>query len=98
MSVLRENRDSVMAMLEAFVYDPLISWRLLTNQEAPVDKIITEDSDDNPSVIDKITEELVNNSNANSYSGIGALLDGEDENNQQIKNNSGIVIFNCYSV
>lgn len=29
--MLRENRDSVMAMLEAFVYDPLISWRLLTN-------------------------------------------------------------------
>jgi serine/threonine-protein kinase mTOR len=33
MGVLRENRDSVMAMLEAFVYDPLISWRLL-NQNA----------------------------------------------------------------
>jgi len=33
MSVLRENRDSVMAMLEAFVYDPLISWRLLTNRD-----------------------------------------------------------------
>ena len=31
MSVLRDNRDSVMAMLEAFVYDPLISWRLLAN-------------------------------------------------------------------
>ena len=29
MRVLRENRDSVMAMLEAFVYDPLISWRIL---------------------------------------------------------------------
>lgn len=29
MRVLRENRDSVMAMLEAFVHDPLISWRLL---------------------------------------------------------------------
>jgi len=27
--VVRENRDSLMAMLEAFVYDPLISWRLL---------------------------------------------------------------------
>ena len=26
---MRHNRDSVMAMLEAFVYDPLISWRLL---------------------------------------------------------------------
>jgi phosphatidylinositol kinase/protein kinase (PI-3 family) len=29
MSVLRDNRDSLVAMLEAFVYDPLISWRLL---------------------------------------------------------------------
>ena len=29
MSVLRDNRDSLIAMLEAFVYDPLISWRLL---------------------------------------------------------------------
>eukprot|EP00742_Colponemidia_sp_Colp-10_P007030 GILJ01007544.1.p1 GENE.GILJ01007544.1~~GILJ01007544.1.p1 ORF type:complete len:2402 (-),score=355.14 GILJ01007544.1:281-6541(-) len=30
MRVLRENKDSVMAMLEAFVHDPLINWRLLT--------------------------------------------------------------------
>lgn len=29
MGVLRDNRDSVMAMLEAFVHDPLINWRLL---------------------------------------------------------------------
>jgi len=29
MGVLRDNRDSLIAMLEAFVYDPLISWRLL---------------------------------------------------------------------
>lgn len=29
MSVLRHNKDSLMAMLEAFVHDPLISWRLL---------------------------------------------------------------------
>ncbi|CAM9628539.1 unnamed protein product, partial [Phaeothamnion confervicola] len=29
MAVLRENRDSLVAMLEAFVHDPLISWRLL---------------------------------------------------------------------
>ena len=26
--VLRDNHDSVMTMLEAFVHDPLISWRL----------------------------------------------------------------------
>jgi FKBP12-rapamycin complex-associated protein len=33
MEVLRENRESLMAVLEAFVYDPLIAWRLTaTNQ------------------------------------------------------------------
>ncbi|KAL7994292.1 putative serine/threonine-protein kinase ATM [Plasmopara halstedii] len=30
MTVLRENRHSLMAMLEAFVHDPLINWRLLS--------------------------------------------------------------------
>ncbi|KNC98625.1 uncharacterized protein SPPG_06307 [Spizellomyces punctatus DAOM BR117] len=30
MSVLRDNKDSLMAVLEAFVYDPLINWRLLS--------------------------------------------------------------------
>jgi len=34
MRVLRENKDSLMAVLEAFVYDPLISWRLTAGQEA----------------------------------------------------------------
>lgn len=29
MSVLRDNKDSVMAVLEAFVYDPLLNWRLI---------------------------------------------------------------------
>jgi FKBP12-rapamycin complex-associated protein len=29
MTVLRENKDSVMAILEAFVYDPLLNWRLI---------------------------------------------------------------------
>lgn len=32
MGVLRDNRDSLIAMLEAFVYDPLISWRLLGDE------------------------------------------------------------------
>ncbi|KAH9125082.1 hypothetical protein LEN26_008116 [Aphanomyces euteiches] len=35
MHVLRENRHSLMAMLEAFVHDPLISWRLLTPNLSP---------------------------------------------------------------
>ena len=28
MSVLRDNKESLMAVLEAFVYDPLINWKL----------------------------------------------------------------------
>lgn len=34
MHILRVNKNSVMAMLEAFVYDPLISWRLLAQDSA----------------------------------------------------------------
>ena len=37
MRVLRSNRDSVMAMLEAFVHDPLINWRLLNTPDAAPD-------------------------------------------------------------
>ncbi|KAI8609347.1 hypothetical protein BC830DRAFT_1151012 [Chytriomyces sp. MP71] len=37
MRVLRNNRDSLMAVLEAFVYDPLVNWRMLnpTASESP---------------------------------------------------------------
>lgn len=34
MTVLRESRHSLVAMLEAFVYDPLISWRLVGLSES----------------------------------------------------------------
>lgn len=30
MRVMRENRESILAVLEAFIYDPLINWRLVT--------------------------------------------------------------------
>ncbi|KAF0991745.1 hypothetical protein HZS_5835, partial [Henneguya salminicola] len=32
MEVLRENKDSLLAVLEAFIYDPLLNWRLLENK------------------------------------------------------------------
>eukprot|EP00158_Paraphelidium_tribonemae_P009901 Partr_v1_DN28994_c0_g1_i3_m24719 putative Phosphatidylinositol 3-kinase len=35
MRVLRENKESLMAVLEAFVYDPLINWRLLRQTSPP---------------------------------------------------------------
>uniref|UniRef100_A0A7S3R516 Serine/threonine-protein kinase TOR n=1 Tax=Dunaliella tertiolecta TaxID=3047 RepID=A0A7S3R516_DUNTE len=34
MRVLRSNKESVTAMLEAFVHDPLINWRLLNTADA----------------------------------------------------------------
>ena len=40
MRVLRGNKDSVMAMLEAFVHDPLINWRLLNTTEADADSAL----------------------------------------------------------
>lgn len=39
MTVLRESRDSLVAMLEAFVYDPLISWRLVGLSESKDEKM-----------------------------------------------------------
>lgn len=38
MEVLREHRDSVMAVLEAFVYDPLLNWRLMDSKRSSVDR------------------------------------------------------------
>lgn len=40
MRVLRSNKDSVMAMLEAFVYDPLINWRLVKTGEGETDNAL----------------------------------------------------------
>ena len=42
MRVLRDNKESLMAVLEAFVHDPLIGWRLLT----PNDKAKDEQASD----------------------------------------------------
>ena len=36
MRVLRANKESVIAMLEAFVHDPLINWRLLNTAEVKI--------------------------------------------------------------
>ena len=41
--VLRTNKDSVMAVLEAFVYDPLINWRLLSTATATTTRLGTGD-------------------------------------------------------
>jgi FKBP12-rapamycin complex-associated protein len=41
MRVLRINKESVTAMLEAFVHDPLINWRLLNTTDAATGAAMT---------------------------------------------------------
>eukprot|EP00595_Chromulina_sp_UTEXLB2642_P003213 CAMPEP_0196768462 /NCGR_PEP_ID=MMETSP1095-20130614/42795_1 /TAXON_ID=96789 ORGANISM="Chromulina nebulosa, Strain UTEXLB2642" /NCGR_SAMPLE_ID=MMETSP1095 /ASSEMBLY_ACC=CAM_ASM_000446 /LENGTH=1571 /DNA_ID=CAMNT_0042138109 /DNA_START=3776 /DNA_END=8494 /DNA_ORIENTATION=- len=63
MSMLRENRDSLVATLEAFVYDPLISWRLLNPKDnngnkrgAEFDKSVNKYNDINTNVVGGMNE------------------------------------------
>ncbi|CAM9531074.1 unnamed protein product, partial [Ectocarpus sp. 8 AP-2014] len=46
MAVLRDHKDSLMAMLEAFVHDPLISWRLLAQPRMSASPLTDEDGED----------------------------------------------------
>lgn len=46
MTVLRESRDSLVAMLEAFVHDPLISWRLVDLSSENIDRHPTANETD----------------------------------------------------
>lgn len=56
MHVLRRNKDSLMAVLEAFVYDPLLNWRLLDTNKNRRSK--TTDGTTSASV-DNSTDDLV---------------------------------------
>jgi FKBP12-rapamycin complex-associated protein len=47
--VLRDNKETLMAVLEAFVYDPLINWRLLQLEVAPASYYQKKTSDSTPS-------------------------------------------------
>lgn len=61
MTVLRASRDSLVAMLEAFVYDPLISWRLagLSDGEGSGTMspgAVVLDAAGHPSTIDRLSD------------------------------------------
>jgi len=57
MRVMREHKESLMAVLEAFVYDPLINWRLLTTQQDLPKKDTKSESEDSPSNLDEVEQE-----------------------------------------
>eukprot|EP01080_Neovahlkampfia_damariscottae_P005829 gene5829-9652_t len=59
MDVMRHNKDAVMAMLEAFVHDPLINWRLLeTNQMSKENENKDDLTKKTSSVIERISNKL----------------------------------------
>ena len=82
MSVLRRNKDSLMAVLEAFVYDPLLNWRLL---DAAADKNRRSKNatdtviDSNSESLDEATEMLSFNATRNN--GRTENVDVPDGNN-----------------
>jgi len=76
MRVIRINRDSVMAMLEAFVYDPLISWRLLTTKSNVIDSMNHSFQDTNvpQSSMDRLKQHM----NITTTIGLGATINTSD--------------------
>jgi len=70
MSVLRDNKDSLVAMLEAFVYDPLISWRLLDQSSdedgAEVEAATKSATEDEASSVDDIQQDATTTAPASS--------------------------------
>ncbi|KAL1192594.1 Serine/threonine-protein kinase TOR [Cardamine amara subsp. amara] len=57
MQVLRTNKDSVMAMMEAFVHDPLINWRLFNFNEVPQLALLGNNNPNAPAVVEPEEEE-----------------------------------------
>eukprot|EP00756_Hemistasia_phaeocysticola_P023437 Hpha_TRINITY_DN15892_c0_g3::TRINITY_DN15892_c0_g3_i1::g.187268::m.187268/K07203/MTOR, FRAP, TOR; serine/threonine-protein kinase mTOR len=64
---LRKNRDSLTSLLETFVYDPLINWRLLETvapeekeaaQEAAKNEVLATDSKDEGGETNELPEEI----------------------------------------
>merc|ERR1712242_79437 len=83
MHVLRENRDSLMAMLEAFVYDPLICWRLLapTNSANTASTTATQTPSNS-------RQSISNGDSSNIASSTGTVVQGKATDNPSSSNMS----------
>jgi FKBP12-rapamycin complex-associated protein len=78
MNVLRDNKDSVMAMLEAFVYDPLISWKLLgqgKDDDPVLSDGVTTAGMSGYSPVSKVTETMGSQEGAHSLAGSDSDVD-----------------------
>ena len=79
--MMRGNKDSVMAMLEAFAYDPLISWRLLVPEAGDASRDAVggnRDSVGDGEIADKITDNVITEADVNLESAIKSVLTKDD--------------------
>ncbi|XP_041377661.1 serine/threonine-protein kinase mTOR-like isoform X2 [Gigantopelta aegis] len=94
LEVLREHKDSLMAVLEAFVYDPLLNWRLM--EATTKTKTKTTRSDSYSGIQE--TGDLLENVDLNTSSGkkLGPEVgDGSGENlPTEVLNKKAIAILN----
>lgn len=67
MSVMRQNEDSLMAILEAFVHDPLMNWKLLETVQGGEEEDADESASSNQTnakaaaVISRVRDKLTGN-------------------------------------
>jgi len=97
MRVLRDNKESLMAVLEAFMHDPLMHWRLGT-RESPVDPNINEPlqitatSSDGQSVLSRSSRSR-HDSTANKTSGYPSEANGLPAE-EQAQNTRALTVLN----
>ncbi|KAJ2781003.1 phosphatidylinositol kinase- protein kinase tor1 [Coemansia interrupta] len=83
MRVLRSHRDSVMAVLEAFVFDPLVSWLYTQEKEdAPPATSIAPNKHNVSNVIESQIFNLGAGSKPNAESDGGRVIPGSRPDNQ----------------
>ena len=67
MSVMRQNEDSLMAILEAFVHDPLMNWKLLETVQGGEEEDADESASSNQTnakaaaVLSRVRDKLTGN-------------------------------------
>ncbi|KAF7350698.1 Serine/threonine-protein kinase TOR [Mycena sanguinolenta] len=90
MRVLRDNKESLMAVLEAFVYDPLINWRLM---QAEVDVPEGEDSStDRPPELAWVAARVTRPLRANENDIFNEA--GGEAGVQEVRNKQALLVYN----
>ncbi|KAJ3394189.1 phosphatidylinositol kinase- protein kinase tor1 [Entophlyctis sp. JEL0112] len=98
MHVLRENKESLMAVLEAFVHDPLINWRLLSNVASPAKgdgKMLKKfDNGENDVLSNEDMKLLATSKKHNRSSEAELLSDDETANRPEVLNAKAVNAIN----